>query len=121
MVIVREAKKQEVYTPLAQFADRVIDLKTFFEGIKINFKRELTISLCVKGKAEKIIVDGVSPSNVIINNSYIMAKPNIGPVITIEFKTLKLSTITEVSNVSSIDYIFDLANVPNYFYRINVR
>ena len=120
MVIIQETKKQEIYTPLAQFGDRVIDLKTFFEGIKINFKRELTLSFNDSLK-ENIIVTAGLPDVKISNTDISIINRNIGMVTIIPFKTVDLSAINEVSNVSSIDYIFLLAKNRKMFYRIKVR
>ena len=121
MVIIKEAKKTEAYTPLVKFGDRVIDLKTFFEGIKFNLHQELTLYFCDRGKPDSIIVTA-SPQDVKISATDItITNRNIGMVTIIPFNTLDLSAINEVSNVNSTAYVFYLKRSRSLYYRIDVR
>jgi hypothetical protein len=121
MIILKEKKikKREVYTPLEDFGDRVVDLRTFFEGMRINFKRELTLSFFNPQKTEAI-VGPVKPANVTINSAGVFIRV-VGVVYTLLFKELDLSAITEVSCVSSINYIFPSKGHRQGYYRLVVR
>jgi len=114
MVILKEA-----YTPLERFGDRVIDLKTFFEGIKANFKRSITISYFARGKGEQIIIDDAPPSKVQVTNKSITAEdPKTGLAVILQYH-LFYPSIGEISNASSFDYVFH--NNQGIYYRVKVR
>jgi hypothetical protein len=121
MIILKNtSKKQEAYTPLEKFGDRMIDLQTFFEGIRINFKRELTLSVINSGKESVTAV--VGPSDVNITNTGITIQNlKAGMIVTLPFKSFDLSAIEEVSNASAIDYIFILKSNRRMFYKISVK
>jgi len=120
MVIITETKSQEAYTPLGNFQDRLIDFGTFLEGIKINFKREFKLSFNDSRTEDLIVV--ADPANVKINTSGItIQNRNTGLIYTLNFKNMDIGFISEVSNVSSFDYIFPLARNKRMFFRIAVR
>ena len=106
MIILKEkTKKQETYIPLEQFENRVVDLKTFFEGIKVNFKRKLVLSFS-DSYSESVIVSAdstdvkITPSEIAIQNR------NTGLVYVLRFNMLDLLAILEVRNLSDTDYVF---------------
>ena len=121
MIIFKEkTKKKETYIPLTKFEDRVVDFKTFCEGIKVNFKRELTLSFS-DSQGESVIVTAgptdvkITPSEITIQNR------NTGLICVLRFNVLDLSSISEVSNASNIDYIFPLAKFRRAYYRVAVK
>lgn len=123
MVIIKETKKTEAYTPLAKFGDRVIDFVTFLEGIKINLKRELELSIC-DSKGATVLAPSVSPADVKISSDQLVIHSRdrgFTFMISPRERLFNLAAISEVSNASSIDYIIPLKMPERLYYRIKVN
>jgi hypothetical protein len=106
----------ETYTPLEKFGSRLIDLKTFLEGIKINFRQRLSLSSFNAGK--RLFIAAVDRLDVKINAAGIAIDTD-GIIYTLQFGMLD-SSIEEVSNESSTTYIFQALRNRRLFYRVEV-
>jgi hypothetical protein len=121
MVILKEReKKQEIYIPLEKFGDRIIDIKSFFDGVNANFKQELSLSF-YDSRNESLIVTGGRTDVKINTNGIIIQNRNTGMIYELCFNILDLSAINEVANVSSTDYVFYLKKYKRVFYRVKIR
>jgi len=115
MILVREA-----YTPLGKFEDRVINLNTFLQNIKVNFRRELVLSFSDSLRESVIVYANLSDVKISTSDINIVNR-NTGMEIIIPMNTLAINNISEVGNAGSVDYIFPLKKNLKMFYRINVR
>jgi len=117
MITIREAGSQGgAYTQRG----REIDLKAFFDGMKVNFKRQLILYFDDM-KYEDLIVTA-DPSHVKISASGItIENENTDLIYILNFKAIDLGLLYEERNGSVVDYILPLNKYKRMYYRVKVR